>query len=280
MSELNFTVRQFIEAAYEKLLLRPIDSFGVEHWGNALLNDPRRASEFLDALLGGQEFTNMCGRFLQSYVAPERIPFITDNSQFGELKILLGEMISRSVRHKIVIDCGAYGRDCSNSYDLMRHFGWRGLLIEPSSSRIEIIRREFAGLDYDLVPVAAASYTGTATLHIGAADGVSSIHRGVTEAVTPIVNTLEVAAERLPDILERHKIPKDFGLLSIDAEGEGHNLLNDAVASGYRPTWVIIEVFEGLNVKTLDDQPLSDEVKASCRIVGRTFPNLILEVLP
>jgi hypothetical protein len=54
---------------------------------------------------------------------PERRHQFQDHSQNGEVRMLLREMISRSVAHMIVVDVGAYGRSGSNSYDLMRHFG-------------------------------------------------------------------------------------------------------------------------------------------------------------
>ena len=36
-------------------------------------------------------------------------------------------MIGRSVRYPIAVDVGAYGRQGYNTYDLLRHFGWRGV---------------------------------------------------------------------------------------------------------------------------------------------------------
>jgi hypothetical protein len=159
----------------------------------------------------------------------------------------------------------------------MRHFGWRGLLIEPNPYLLPKIEKEFAGLDYKLAPVAAASYSGSATLHLGVHDEISSIHRKATEHWGPVHETCTVITERLPAILAANDVPLAFGLLSIDAEGEGTNLLEDVFASGYRPTWVIIEVVEGLKIASLDELRLSAELKARYRIVARTRPNLILE---
>lgn len=89
---------------------------------------------------------------------------------------------------------------------------------------------------------------------------------------------VEVDVETLPTILRRFDVPFDFGLLSVDAEGEGFNLLEDAFASGYRPRWIIFEVYEGLKIDSLDELPLSAQMKAAYEIAGRTFANLIVRL--
>jgi hypothetical protein len=200
-----------------------------------------------------------------------------DNSQNGEFRILVGAMIERTVNHKYVVDVGACRKEGSNSYDLMRHFGWHGLLIEPNPYLLDGIQSEFAGLDFQLANVAAASFSGETTLHIGSDVESSSLHRGSTEASGPVRGTVTVKADFLPEILRQHDAPRDIGLLSIDAEGEGFNLLDDALTAGYRPAWVIIEVLMGLETISLDQHPASDQIKQRYRIVGRTYPNLILE---
>jgi len=205
-----------------------------------------------------------------------------DNSQNGEFRILTGTMIARTVEHTYVVDVGAYGRSGSNSYDLMRHFGWRGLLIEPNPRLLKKIENEFQGLDYKLENIAAAGYNGEATLHLGAHDEISSIHRHQTEHWGPVHETLQVKAERLPQIMARNDVPQAFGLLSIDAEGECANLLDDVLTAGYKPSWVIIEINDnGREIKSLDESWLSpfvsDQIKRLYHIRGQPAPNLILE---
>jgi FkbM family methyltransferase len=271
-------VEQVIEDVYEKIVLRPVDSGSMEHWRSVLRSDFRQLGNLIEFLLRTDEFANVSRRFLHHYISPRKLPLVNDNSQNGETGILLREMIGRTVHHKFVVDVGAYGRAGSNSYDLMRHFGWRGLLIEPNPHLLTKIREEFAGLDYRLVGAAVTGYSGTATLHLGVHDEISSIHRHATEQWGPVYETCTVAAERLPTILEINDVPREFGLLSIDTEGESSmSLLEDVFECGYRPTWVIMEVFEALKVGSLDDVELAPEVKSEYRLVARTFPNLILE---
>lgn len=271
-------VERIIEDIYKKIVLRPVDFGSMEYWRGVLRRDPQKLGELVEFLLRSDEFADVSRRFLHHYVTPERLPFINDNSQNGEIGILLREMIGRTVKEKFVVDVGAYGRSGSNSYDLMRHFGWRGLLIEPNPYLLSKIKEEFSGLDFRLVAAAATTYSGSATLHLGVGDENSSIHRQSTEQWGPVHEICTVDAERLSAILEANDVPREFGLLSIDTEGESSMvLLEDVFASGYRPNWVIMEVLDASKVDSLADIELAPEVKAEYRLVGRTFPNLIME---
>jgi FkbM family methyltransferase len=265
---------QFVRAAYNCLLMRPVDPAGLELWRNRLSSEPATANDFLRFLLESPEFATVARRFFNEYLPPKT--FLHDNSQNGETQILLREMIGHSVQHRVAVDVGAYGRGGSNTYDLLRHFGWRGVLVEPNPNRHRNIRSEFADCDYTLVELAATDKAGTATLHFGVHDEITSIHRNSTEHWGPVHSTCEVATERLPVILEENDVPKEFGLLSVDAEGEGINLIDDALVSGYRPSWMIVEVYKGLEVESLAAAGLSERVCRNYSIVGRTFANLIL----
>lgn len=59
----------------------------------------------------------------------ESPPFMNEQSQFGEVQHLIRMMVNDG-RNRVVVDVGARGRERSNSYDLMKHFGWRGILVE------------------------------------------------------------------------------------------------------------------------------------------------------
>jgi FkbM family methyltransferase len=177
----------------------------------------------------------------------------------------------------LVVDCGARGKERSNSYDLMKFFGWKGLLIEANPRLIPEIEREFADLDHDLVQCAVSDRTGTATLTLGINDDVSSIVPGQAAAWGETKGEVVVPMRRLPDILEEYRAPKVFGLLSLDIEGQDIAVLNDLIDnSDFRPQYIIIEASNDFRTKSLNDLPFSERVKQAYVIVGQTFPNLIL----
>jgi FkbM family methyltransferase len=271
------TARNVIEDAYQALLLRPADPGGLEHWIRELAENQVPVSKFFEFLLQSKEFADKASRVLHHHVSPAHLPFMHDNSQNGEVSALLKAMLGRSVRAPVLVDVGAHGRFGSNSYDLLRHFGWKGLLIEPNPWLHEALHREFAGTDYELCPLAAADHAGDASFHLGVDPEISSLHRTATEHWGPISDIIKVRTETLPAILRQYRIPTEFGLLSVDAEGEGLNLVDDAIADGFKPDWMIIEVFEGLKIGSLGEVPIGEPVRRAYRIAARTFANLILE---
>jgi hypothetical protein len=62
---------------------------------------------------------------------------------FRERKVglLIRAMVNDAAAHRIVAYIGARGRERSNSFDLLRHFGWKGLPIEANPAPIEDIGR-------------------------------------------------------------------------------------------------------------------------------------------
>jgi len=185
-------------------------------------------------------------------------------------------MVNNAARHRFVVDVGANGITGSNSYDLLRHFGWKGLLIEANPQRCEAVRRDFAGLNFELVNVAISDYAGFATFFLGVNDDVSSLDASTTEVWGELRGELRVQVERLSSLLNAREVPKDYDLLSVDAEGEDVRILNESTAEGFLPQWVIMEGSQDDTVTNLDQLPLNDVVRSQYVIVGRTRANLIL----
>lgn len=213
----------------------------------------------------------------RTYTAPTP-PLFSDQTQFGELEMLVGRWMARAVPHRTVVDVGARGRARSNSYDLLRSFGWKGILFEANPNLIDSIGMDFAGLDMDLVQCAVSDYDGEATFYLGVNDDVSSLNEYASLGWGPVAGEVTVPVRRLGPQLEKRGVPLDFGLLSIDIEGEDIRVLNDVVASGYRPRWVIIEASLNFAIKSLDDLPFDDRVKTLYALVGQTPANLIMEL--
>lgn len=209
---------------------------------------------------------------------PPEPPLTNDHTQYGEFKLLLDRWIARAVEHPLVVDVGARGRDRSNSYDLLRHFGWRGYLIEANPHLLDPIRQAFDGLDIELIHCAVSDYDGEAIFYLGVNDDVSSLNAQASAGWGPVAGEVKVPVARLGGLLDARETPKTFGLLSIDIEGEDIRVLNDVVAvAGYRPEWVIIEASNDFATKALSDLPLDPVVLAHYDLVAQTPANLILE---
>lgn len=202
---------------------------------------------------------------------------IDDHSQFGEFLELLKLLVGRAAPTKIVVDVGANGRERSNSYDLLRLFGWRGLLIEANPALTEQIRTDFAGLDYTLVTVAVSDEVGVGTLSLGVNSDISSLSPEFTGAWGPVSGSVKVPIRRLPDILTEHDIPQTFDVLSLDIEGFDARVLTDLYDnSEFRPRWVIIEGSHNFKVNDFTLIGVAKSVSEEYEIASRTPANLLL----
>jgi len=203
---------------------------------------------------------------------------ITDHSQNGEFFELLKLMIADAAPTRIVVDVGANGRERSNSYDLLRLFGWRGLLVEPNPALKKQIDEGFAGLDYALASCAVSDFEGEAEFFLGVHAGISSLSQKATEVWGPVSGSIRVPVRRLHSVLDEHAIPKDFEVLSLDVESHDARVLNDLhKSSAYRPRWVIIEGSHDFTVTDPRRIGVSDAVMADYAMVGATRVNLILK---
>jgi FkbM family methyltransferase len=266
---------ELVEFAYRATLLRSSDDIGQTHWVNLLKSNKATLQDLLSFLFSSQEFSLHLRPFLDTYLGA-KLPLMNEHSQNRELSILITHMVNSLAKHRIVVDAGAHGRMGSNSYDLMRHFGWRGILIEPNPALVTKIKDEFDGLNFVILPVAVSNFRGTAPLYLGIDGQISSIQRESTAQWGEITGVIEVPVEKLSDILIREGIPLDFDLLSSDTEGEECNILHDLVDHGFRPHWIIMETYLASEVKDLNTLPLPTAIVAEYQIIGRTFPNLIL----
>jgi FkbM family methyltransferase len=237
--------------------------------------------EIVEELVSSPEFASRVAEFLHRYVdGPERGLF-NECTQYGELHVLLRAWLQSTAVSKFVVDVGARGRERSNSWDLLRHFGWRGLLVEANPALIDSIKTDFAGLDVDVVNVAVSDYNGRAQLTIGANDDVSSLDPASAGGWGETRGQVEVAVRRLPDLLEECAAPERFDLLSLDIEGEDVRVLNDLTGDGrYRPTFVFLEASYNFATRSLDDIPTSDAVRSAYEILGQTPANILLRRRP
>jgi FkbM family methyltransferase len=277
-SALNAT--RLIEAAYEVFLLRAVDAAGLDHWRTEINSGRVTLMDFFLALMASTEFCNNSSAFMDKYAGSSPHLGFRDHSHNGEVTLLLRSMINEDKGIQIAVDVGAHGKFGSNTYDLLRHFGWRGVLVEANPRLIPKIKEEFSGCNFDVANVAVSSRPGKAKLYLGINDEISSIHLDWTAAWGAVRDFVEIDVETLPSVLGRFSVPKRFGLLSIDAEGEGLNLLEDALAAGYRPDWVILECHNALEIRHISELPVSDFVKGTYDIAANTSSNVIIRLKP
>lgn len=267
---------QLIRQTYRSVLAREPEPSTLEIWTVLLNSRQKDFSQFLSSLLECDEFAAHASDLIAKGSSAKEMALVHDHSQYGEVRLLMKAMINAAAKYKIVVDVGANSIVGSNSFDLLKYFGWRGLLIEPNAELANEINSAFAGLDYQLLSTAVSDYEGAATLHLGVTNAISSLNRDSVKQWGATRGSVEVSVRRLPPVLEAHGIPRDFDLLSLDAEGEDARILNDVHASGFRPRWMIIEAYEASKVKSLAELPLNPEVVESYEIVAQSYANLVL----
>lgn len=271
--------RQFyprlVDIFYRRLLLRSPDPSGHAHFTAALSEKRSSPEDVLNALLTSDEFYQNRAAFTDHYFGDRPNGFFSEFSQFGEISLLIRAMMDMACTNRVLVDVGVMGRWGSNSYDLLRWFGWRGLLVEANTQLIDPIKQEFGDLDYRIVNLAVSDHAGTATLHIGTNEGVSSLNEDHARMFGPTKGSIKVPMETLPAILAREDIPLRFDLLSIDIEGEDIKVLNQLIGSSpYRPNWII---FESGHIDSYRPGvlPLIAQFDAEYELIGKTEANLI-----
>lgn len=266
-----------IEAAYRGVLGRSPDPAGMKAWSEEIASG-LSFEEFLQRLIVSDEFMLAVQPTVLERARQHGDIFILENSQYGEVEILIREMIASASICRLVVDVGARGRERSNSFDLCRQFGWTALLIEANPSIINDIEADFNGLNVSVVCNAVSDYNGEAVIYLGANLDVSSLNPKMAASWGALHSEVPVQVRRLPEILAERDIPLRFDVLSLDIEGEDIKVLNDLMEnSPYRARWVIIEASHNFDVKTLADLEFSKSVRKEYEIKGQTTANLVLK---
>lgn len=257
---------EFVQMLYRVFFMREPDP-AAQDKVERLINDVSSVEDVIAEILASEEFGSRNDSQL-----------IRGQTQYGELELLIRRWMTCAVQDRWVVDVGARGKARSNSWDLLNTFGWRGLLVEANSALIPTIEAEFAGLQMELLNCAISDYEGEATFYLGVNDDVSSLDRNASEGWGPLAGEIRVPVRRLAPLLQERGVPEQFGLLSIDIEGEDIKVLNDLIAtSAYRPRWVLIEASYDFQTRTLRDLPFDLSVLSGYRLVDQTASNLLLE---
>ncbi|HYE57693.1 MAG TPA: FkbM family methyltransferase [Rhodothermales bacterium] len=166
-----------------------------------------------------------------------------DTSELGEAT--LARTLLDPAWPQWVVEVGANdGRTNANAYPFIRR-GWNAVLIEPNPTmfaRLQATMRRFP--QARCVQAACSDTSGTLTLRLFDQDEagmLSSLHSGPSRDGTTAVSEVAVRTEPLARLLDEHAVPKDFALLSVDAEGHDLQVLRGLDLTRYRPHLIITE---------------------------------------
>lgn len=166
-----------VEGAYRGLLGREPDPVGRKAWIDWLWKNGLNLDKFFELFSHNKEFER---RFISMAIKNGTAPLFNECSQYGEISLLVAHIVDSACRNKIVIDVGARGIERSNSYDLMKHLKWRGVLIEAHPELCINLREQFKDLASTVVHSAVSDFEGTADLHLGVNLDISSLNSDAT----------------------------------------------------------------------------------------------------
>lgn len=263
---MHFTVDQVVRALYQATFDREPEPEGLAAYSRVLEENPYALMDVSRSLFASDEHKSLLRRLSGE-----------DHSQFGEYPIIVRRLAQLGSKHRIIVDVGARGKERSNSFDLLHHHGWRGLLVEANPSLYQGITDEFSGLDFELVRCAVGPTEGTMPFYIGTNNDVSSLNRQQAADWGEIRGEIQVSVRRLEMILGENAIPRDFDILSLDIEGLDISVFNDLILnSSYRPKTVVIEASCDFAVKDPSEVGVDAKAMELYEIVGQTRANFIL----
>lgn len=170
-------------------------------------------------------------------------------SQFGEQEVLEGLFRRFPPTNKFLVDVGALGRMYSNTWGFLSA-GWKGILIDADPDRTEVIRKEFAGLDAEVIQVGVSDATGELEFHLHSAIGHNSFLKDWYPQ-TKSGKSVSVRVRPLADILRERHVSCDFDLLSVDTEGMDERIMKALLSSEYRPRVIVTECTSYSNANDL-----------------------------
>jgi FkbM family methyltransferase len=149
-------------------------------------------------------------------------------SQLGQ--DLLGLSISGLDKPGFFVEFGAAdGVALSNSYILERHFGWSGILCEPSTGWHEALKQNrTCVIDTRCVYSVSGETISFSENYLGELSAITAYAEpnanGVLKRTT---SSYEVETISLLDLLKFHNAPKFIEFLSIDTEGSEFEILKN-----------------------------------------------------
>ncbi len=203
---------------------------------------------------------------------PERLVVLDKNGNYnGQIVLDLSwdkefTLISKKMlkdgqpKNKFVVDLGAFdGKLSSNAYNFFQ-CGWDGLLVEASSANMKLTKQHTQqflehgqNIKYEQVAVVAETKQGESKslkLHLGANPTEHSLIPSRLGGSSPKAEKDKEGqfeyVDKVPvkTLLERNKVPKEFGVFTVDIEGADQEAILCKVIAryGYRPQYIIAEI--------------------------------------
>jgi FkbM family methyltransferase len=165
-------------------------------------------------------------------------------SQHGEDVFILARLPETPAR--FVVDVGANdGYSWSNSYMFgLQEFAL--LLIEPMPEYAERCRALYASrTDVHVEQAAITAQLGSTTFHVNldAETDLLAMRSSVIPEIIPSNNlrAITVPTSPLSVLLEKHHVPHNYALLTVDAEGMDLEVLRTARLDVFRPHFICVE---------------------------------------
>ncbi|XP_071177868.1 uncharacterized protein [Mytilus edulis] len=177
--------------------------------------------------------------------------FKLDTSHSGEFLYLYRKILARSrfPYSELIVDIGANdGFLSSNSFNFIQH-GWNAVLVEPLSEQLHLARHHLSRYidEYNekkqyVQYVEAVLGTKDRTVKLIISPDLVSIESHVLrehdyDGTKKVVRT--VPGISVGRFAEKYDIPKNFGILSIDSEGQRNKILHQFIDLGYKPGYII-----------------------------------------
>jgi FkbM family methyltransferase len=147
---------------------------------------------------------------------------------------------SAGVEFGTIIDVGVLHRteELIDAFPKHRH-----ILFEPVPHYEQVIRRNYAALDYELVQVAVSDRTGTQTLELERSlDDPTRIKRAQIIDGPTNYDVIEVATTTLDDYFAAHRESSPY-FLKIDVDGHEMPILRGATTTLANSACVMLEVY-------------------------------------
>jgi hypothetical protein len=172
----------------------------------------------------------------------EKVLLQNSKSQLGQ--DLLGLSVSGLYKPGFFVEFGAAdGVALSNSHILEKHFGWKGILCEPSTGWHEALRKSRSCIiDTRCVYSISGEKISFSENYLGELSAITSFAEpnanGVLKRTT---SSYVVETVSLLDLLKFHNAPKFIEFLSIDTEGSEFEILEKFDFQSYRFGAICVE---------------------------------------
>jgi FkbM family methyltransferase len=191
-------------------------------------------------------FLTSCYRYFWSAVLKIRDSHLrmpNDTSQSLEATKLFPILSNYPIKY--IVDVGSNdGFNLSNSSFFVAN-GWSALLVEPVPTSISAAREfHFLNSNVKFEQVAISNKQGLAKLYLDKV-GDENLFATIETDESPLRNKfvgkkfIEVQTETLDVVLQKHNVPINFGILSIDVEGHEAEVLEKL--QSFRPAVILVE---------------------------------------